>query len=187
MKMKQLFSNYMGKRIEKIKNNSFLKVANKIFINLSLLMFLVCILYYFYLELKMNGWLRVRFVSFFVSFLMSSWVFNNFKYSDYRIIKWLQKSVIFSMGFIILNIISIILCSYLGINIFIVYANSDDDTDDDDNNKDEKINTDKNKDKGNDKDVLNLSVEKDQNTNKEFYSGRVDKNVADNIVDFIKR
>jgi len=101
-------------------------LRKNIFINIPIIIFIGCISYYFYLEFNVEYFFWGKLVSFIVSFLISSWVFNKFKYYDFFIIRWLQKLVIFSICVIIVNLIFIFICSYLGIYYFNIFADSDD-------------------------------------------------------------
>lgn len=91
------------------KNNIKFK---EIFFNIISLVFLLFFLYKFILGLTLDG-LYGLIVSFVISFLISSFVLNKFKYSNNKFIRILKKLVMYN----IIIFVVIITCNYFNIEI----------------------------------------------------------------------
>ena len=79
---------------------------NYSFINVSALIIIIFMNYKFYSGLKFDISLLSLIISFIISYLLSSFILNKFKFSNYKIISLLQK-------FILINIIIFIFIYFL--------------------------------------------------------------------------
>lgn len=154
-----------------------------------IVIFLCFISYRFFLDLKeisdYKSFLLSIVPSFVISYLISSFVLNKFKYSEYLIIRLLQKFI-----FLILCIISGYFFLYIFLDVnFNIFADSDNDSDSNldieedhsspQSRKESPVVNENSNIKG--KDLLNIKVEKDNNN--EYYNARNEKNIMDNTIE----
>ena len=97
---------YFFSPLQFIKKGVLVEHNNYSFINVSALIIIIFMNYKFYSGLKFDIGLLSLIISFIISYLLSSFILNKFKFSNYKIISLLQK-------FILINIIIFIFIYFL--------------------------------------------------------------------------
>lgn len=134
----------------------------RVFISVTLIfIFLIIIIYKFYSGLNFDIGLLGLIISFLISFTISNFVLNKFKFSKNIYIRFIQRFVIYNIIFITVIAFIIYLSSLFNLIPTIYCSNGEDNISN----------------KG--KDVIKVNSETDD-TNKEYYNFKISKNLFDN-------
>lgn len=150
------------------------------FLNISIVIFLGSILYKFFSEFNLNEGFIAFLVSFFISILISNYVFNKFRYSDNNLIRNLQKFAIF----LIFIFISICITLVFSSTVFCSSGVEGGCALEINNQSNVESNIVNNENKG--KDIVNVNVQSEAYTkNKNYYTFQADKKIVDKTVEAI--